>query len=72
MCVIPEDMYRIKLQDKSTNNKDKNITLKIIQKDDLIDIKTPPVQYFQCSFPVLSHPSMCPNFYQIKFTESKN
>ena len=31
-----------------------------------------PVQDFQCSSPVLSHPSMCPNFYQMKFTESKN
>ena len=45
-CSITEDMDHIKLQDKSTNNKDKNITFKIIQKDNLIDIKNPLVQYF--------------------------
>ena len=41
LCIIPEDMNSVKLQDKSTNNKDKNLTLEIIQKDDLINIKTP-------------------------------
>ena len=41
-CSIPEDVDHIKLQDKSTNNKDKNLTLKIIQKDDLIEINNPP------------------------------
>ena len=71
-CAIPEGMDHLKLQDKSTNNKDKNLTLKIIQEDYLIDIKTPHVQYFQCSPHFLSHPSMCLNFYQIEFTESKN
>ena len=42
MCAIPEDMDCIKLLDKSTNNKDKYLTLKIIQKDDYININTPP------------------------------
>ena len=64
-------MYRIKLHDKLTKNKDKNITLKIIQKYDLVYIKTPPVQDFQYSSPVLFHRIMCPKLYQIEFTESK-
>ena len=46
-CAIPEDMDCIKLLDKSTNNKDKYLTLKITQKDDLININTPPIQDFQ-------------------------
>ena len=37
-------MDYIELQDKSTNNKDKDLKLEMIQKDDLIDIKAPHVQ----------------------------
>ena len=40
-------MDHLELQDKSTNNKEKNLTMEIIQKDDFINIKTPPVQDFQ-------------------------
>ena len=37
-CSIPEDMDRIKLQDKSTNKKDKDLKLEMIKNDNLIDI----------------------------------
>ena len=38
---IPEEMARVKLQWKSTNNKEKTIILEIFQKDNLIGINTP-------------------------------
>ena len=46
MHAIPEETDCVKLQEKSTNNKEKNLTFKIIQKDNYIDIKTPHVQDF--------------------------
>ena len=42
MYATSEETASVKLEDESTTGKDKNIASNIFEKDDLIDIKTPP------------------------------
>ena len=42
MHATSEETASVKLEDESTSGKEKNLASNIFEKDDLIDIKTPP------------------------------
>ena len=46
------------------NDKDKNLTSKISQKENYIDINTPPLNNPNFS-PFITHLILCPNYHQI-------
>ena len=71
MWVVPKESACFKNWAEPENDKDKNITSKLVQKDCFID--TPlPLKYFQCLHPFLAHLIIFPNFYQIKFVNPHN